>query len=71
MQLRFKLGKAESKHGQNVYVVGNRSCIGAWDPKKAHKLSTRKDIYPAWESKVNIDVNDVNELEYKYIFKND
>lgn len=54
MIVKFGLNKAESKMGQNVFVVGNKGFIGNWDPSKAHKLSTNKGIYPRWESKTGV-----------------
>lgn len=72
MQLRFKINKAETKMGQSLFVVGNRSFIGKWDSKLAHKMSTNGKLYPAWESKDTIEVSDPGEiLEYKYIINND
>ena len=48
MQVQFKIQKADTKPGQNVFVVGNKPQLGNWDNKKAHKLSTEKGTYPAW-----------------------
>jgi len=41
MQVKFKINKAETKMGQNLFVVGSRSIVGKWDPKNAHKLTTK------------------------------
>ena len=60
--------------GQNAYVVGSASGIAGWDIKQAHKLSTKKDLYPAWESKTPATIETKGEcanLEYKYIIMDD
>lgn len=51
--------------GQNVYVVGDISALGGWDPTKAVALSSAS--YPVWSATVPIIQN--QSFEYKYIVK--
>ena len=70
MQVQFKIRKAETRPGQNVYVVGNKPQLGNWNNKQAHKLSTEKGMYPAWQSRAAMTFNSREEcsnIEYKYI----
>ncbi len=56
---------ATTVSGQNVYVVGNVSGLGNWDPSKAVLLSSA--TYPTWRGTVNIPAS--TGVEYKYIKK--
>ena len=74
MQIKFKINKSETTPGQNVYVVGNKSQLGNWNIKQAHRLATKKGMYPKWESKETLQFHsrdDCTNIEYKYIILND
>lgn len=43
--------KSQTKLGQNVFIIGNIPELGDWNPSKAFRLSTNKNIYPEWKSK--------------------
>ena len=74
MQVIFKIGKANTSMGQNVFVVGSAPAVASWKFQNAHRMSTKKGMYPAWESKAPIMINSKAEsqsLEYKYIIMDD
>ena len=50
MQVKFKLKNAKTSFGESLYVVGNDSSIGAWNPDHAYKMETDASNYPAWFS---------------------
>ena len=51
--------------GQNVYVVGDVTELGGWDPAKAVPLSAAG--YQVWSGTVSIPQN--QSFQYKYIVK--
>lgn len=52
--------------GQNVFVVGDLSQLGSWDPARAVPLSAAS--YPTWRATVDLPPN--TRFEYKYVKKN-
>jgi len=76
-KLIFKVRK-ETTYGENLFVVGNKTCLGLWEPKNALPLYTNPNIYPLWESNIiNVENFEIfknvltDVIEYKYIIKND
>jgi alpha-amylase len=51
--------------GQNVYVVGDNSTLGTWDPAKSLPLSSAS--YPVW--KLDVTMTAGTAFQYKYIRK--
>lgn len=51
--------------GQNIYVTGNRTELGNWNPGSALKLDPAS--YPVWKLDVNLPAG--TSFEYKYIRK--
>ncbi|MFG3493803.1 carbohydrate-binding module family 20 domain-containing protein [Streptomyces sp. NPDC047928] len=51
--------------GQNIYVTGNQSALGNWNPGSALKLDPAS--YPVWKLDVNLPAGTA--FEYKYIRK--
>ena len=68
MQATFKLKRAETKFGQNVYIVGNCPSLKAWNPNEALPLHTDATKYPMWTSLQQVSL-EAAKIEYKYIIK--
>ena len=56
---------ATTTWGQNIYVVGNVSELGAWNTANAIQLSSA--TYPVWKVTVNLPASTT--IQYKYIKK--
>ncbi|CDW77583.1 water chloroplastic-like [Stylonychia lemnae] len=70
MQVRFRLGTANTKFGESVHVTGNIPQLSNWNAKQAPLMSTDASRYPQWDSMSSIILNDEQALspfEYKYI----
>jgi len=69
--VRFRLDKALTQMGQDVYIIGNCKMLSSWHPEQAIKMTTDKGRYPVWESQtLPVSLHDLPELlEYKYIIK--
>jgi len=72
--VKFRLQKALTKPGQNVYLVGSAPALQMWNTSKAIKMTTNKETYPIWETENLPILNEILEsdnelLEYKYIVK--
>jgi len=59
---------ATTSFGQSVYVTGNITAFGGWDPGLAVPVNTEADIYPVWRNAVNLPA--ATTIQYKYIRKN-
>ncbi|MEU7225655.1 carbohydrate-binding module family 20 domain-containing protein [Streptomyces chrestomyceticus] len=57
--------KATTQWGQHVYVVGDHSALGNWNPAKALKLDPAG--YPTW--KLGVDLPAGTSIAYKYLRK--
>lgn len=57
---------ATTSYGQNVYVIGDNTLLGAWNPNLATALSSGG--YPVWSTTVWLPKNTA--IQYKYIKKN-
>jgi alpha-amylase len=57
---------ATTSWGQNIFVVGNTTALGSWDPSKAIALSSAS--YPVWKATVSLPTGTA--VEYKYVRKN-
>ena len=70
--VRFIVNNAETLYGENVYIVGNVSELGNWDPDKAigsfFNSTATIAQYPSWFYDINVPAN--TKIEYKYIKKN-
>eukprot|EP00347_Sterkiella_histriomuscorum_P002420 403368223 len=72
MQVRFRLKKAETRMGENLFIVGNIPSLSNWNARSALPMNTDKSRYPQWDSVQSIQLNDVEalgQIEYKYIIK--
>lgn len=59
--------KYHTKYGQHLQIVGNIEELGCWDPMRSMKMMTNKDIYPTWESTIEITGPVGMEIVYKYV----
>ncbi|MFF3273583.1 carbohydrate-binding module family 20 domain-containing protein [Streptomyces chrestomyceticus] len=57
--------KATTQWGQHIYVVGDHSALGGWNPAKALKLDPAG--YPTWKLGVDLPVG--TSIAYKYLRK--
>ncbi|WP_326663030.1 carbohydrate-binding module family 20 domain-containing protein [Streptomyces sp. NBC_00385] len=56
---------ATTQLGQNIYVTGNQSALGNWNPASAPKLDPA--TYPVWKLDVSLPAGTT--FEYKYVRK--
>ncbi|MBO0914934.1 carbohydrate-binding module family 20 domain-containing protein [Streptomyces laculatispora] len=56
---------ATTQLGQNIYVTGNQSALGNWNPAAALKLDPA--MYPVWKLDVSLPAG--TSFEYKYVRK--
>ncbi|WP_329542051.1 carbohydrate-binding module family 20 domain-containing protein [Streptomyces sp. NBC_01358] len=56
---------ATTQPGQNIYVTGNQSALGNWNPASAPKLDPA--TYPVWKLDVSLPAG--TSFEYKYVRK--
>ncbi|MFJ2702736.1 carbohydrate-binding module family 20 domain-containing protein [Streptomyces sp. NPDC087428] len=56
---------ATTQLGQNIYVTGNQSALGNWNPAAAPKLDPA--TYPVWKLDVSLPAG--TSFEYKYVRK--
>jgi alpha-amylase len=56
--------EAQTVFGDSLYIVGNNSALGNWDPHKGLTLSTNSSLYPNWRASVDIECM---LLKYKYV----
>ncbi|WP_285565184.1 MULTISPECIES: carbohydrate-binding module family 20 domain-containing protein [unclassified Streptomyces] len=56
---------ATTQPGQNIYVTGNQSALGNWNPASAPKLDPA--TYPVWKLDVSLPAGTT--FEYKYVRK--
>ncbi|MEU9095509.1 carbohydrate-binding module family 20 domain-containing protein [Streptomyces sp. NPDC048428] len=56
---------ATTQLGQNIYVTGNQSALGSWNPAAALKLDPA--TYPVWKLDVSLPAG--TSFEYKYVRK--
>ena len=68
MKFFFQTDK-KTNWGDKLYVVGNDTAFGGWNPKKGIELHTTEETYPMWKSKVYECSNKsvLATLEYKYV----
>ncbi|MBN6206154.1 IPT/TIG domain-containing protein [Ralstonia pickettii] len=67
--MRFVVNNAFTNLGSNVYIVGNVSELGNWDPNKAIGPMFNQVVYsyPSWYYDVSIPANE--RIEFKFIKK--
>jgi len=59
--------KFRTKYGQTLRVVGNIEELGCWDPSKSMIMTTTEELYPIWESSLEIPAPVGMEIYYKYV----
>ncbi|MCL6616049.1 MAG: alpha-amylase [Anoxybacillus ayderensis] len=64
-QITFTVNNATTVWGQNVYVVGNISQLGNWDP--VHAVQMTPSSYPTWT--VTIPLLQGQNMQFKFIKK--
>ena len=57
MILNFTINKAETKPGENVYVVGNLPQLGNWKAPESLIMKTAADTYPEWSTLDGIEIS--------------
>lgn len=66
------INSAETSYGENVYIIGNVSELGNWNPDKAVGVFFNSTAtiaqYPSWFYDINVPAN--TQIEYKFIKKN-
>jgi len=62
----FRVNEAYTSFGEELYVVGNNSALGNWDPSKAVKMYSYN--YPSWTVTVE-DLTQGATIEFKFIKK--
>nr|O30565.1 RecName: Full=Cyclomaltodextrin glucanotransferase; AltName: Full=Cyclodextrin-glycosyltransferase; Short=CGTase; Flags: Precursor [Brevibacillus brevis]AAB65420.1 cyclodextrin glycosyltransferase [Brevibacillus brevis] len=69
VSVRFAVNNATTNSGTNVYIVGNVSELGNWDPNKAIGPMFNQVMYkyPTWYYDISVPAG--KNLEYKYIKK--
>ncbi len=61
--------KYETSFGEELFIMGNIEELGSWEPQKAIRMETTKEVYPLWTI-TNTFVCPVGmEIFYKYIVK--
>ncbi|KAK3353146.1 family 15 glycosyl hydrolase [Lasiosphaeria hispida] len=71
--VRFEVN-ATTYYGENVYVVGNITDLGDWDPENAQTMRSDRytEEWPLWHAEVPLDVGpDGAIVAYKYIRQQD
>nr|ABN14270.1 cyclodextrin glucanotransferase [Bacillus sp. BL-31] len=65
--VRFIIDNAETKLGENVFLVGNVHELGNWDPEQSVGKFFNQIVYqyPTWYYDVNVPAN--TDLEFKFI----
>ena len=67
MEFTFETER-KTEWGDRLFVVGNISCFGNWNPKKGLELFTNKKIYPDWKSGIcRCNAAMLRKFEYKYV----
>lgn len=64
-QITFTVNNATTVWGQNVYVVGNISQLGNWDPANAVQMAPSS--YPTWV--VTVPLPQSQNIQFKFIKK--
>ncbi|UTR08279.1 alpha-amylase family glycosyl hydrolase [Alkalihalobacillus sp. LMS6] len=69
VSVRFAVNSATTNAGTNLYIVGNVSELGNWDPNKAIGPMFNQVIYkyPTWYYDISVPAG--KKVEYKYIKK--
>jgi len=69
IQFIMKTEKDENKtkHGENIYIVGDVGELGNWDVNKSIGLTTNKEKFPKWESDIIQFNAKYTNFQYKYI----
>lgn len=58
--------RCETPLGAEVRVVGSSESLGRWDPTRGSRLDTGPRLYPTWQSRSSVLVED-GEVEFKYV----
>lgn len=78
MHVRFQVS-AHTYPGEQLFLVGSSTSLGAWDPSQALPLQTNSSDYPLWwvevespeaglrEPEVNQEVHQEAKIEYQYL----
>lgn len=58
--------RCETPFGAEVRVVGSSESLGRWDPTRGSRLDTGPRLYPTWQSRSSVLLED-GEVEFKYV----
>ncbi|CAD8160411.1 unnamed protein product [Paramecium octaurelia] len=57
----------QTQISQSVYIVGNNSALGDWNPQNGFKLITNSEQYPLWIGEKPLEVEPNLILEFKIV----
>ncbi|MEA5621163.1 DUF1796 family putative cysteine peptidase [Cronbergia sp. UHCC 0137] len=58
---------AHTHTGESIGLVGSTPELGLWDITKSIPLRTNANLYPLWWTEIEIDITDIEKIEYKYV----
>ncbi|CAD8168546.1 unnamed protein product [Paramecium pentaurelia] len=65
-QVLFRVA-CQTQISQTVYIVGNNSALGNWNPQNGFKLITNSEQYPLWVNEQPLEVEPNQILEFKIV----
>ncbi|CAD8177347.1 unnamed protein product [Paramecium pentaurelia] len=66
IQIYFKV-RCETQFKQQVYIVGDKQIMGAWNPLEGIRLDTNSDIYPLWIGTLIADLEPNQLIKFKAV----
>ena len=70
MKVSFKLNRANTSLGEQIFIVGSLTSIGLWNPQAALPLETNERLHPNWVSPATqliVSPQESPKFEYKYL----
>ena len=61
----------QTTFGQNLRICGNLVELGEWDIEKSIIMETNENLFPIWESKIELECPIGMTIEYKYVICNE
>uniref|UniRef100_A0A7S4JTC4 CBM20 domain-containing protein n=1 Tax=Guillardia theta TaxID=55529 RepID=A0A7S4JTC4_GUITH len=66
VRLSFKIWYL-SDFGETLWISGNHPALGSWIPQNGLQLKTTASLFPNWLGTVEVVLDDVNPIFYKYV----